>query len=134
MISHKINFLIILIFLHSGAVISDVVNTSQDAQTQLQQAAKNFDAFAIQMPKVVTAKIDLFLKNGFQMILAPQPTQDEEDMINSFLSGLLNMRKALEYDMTPYLNKRRNGIGIDPEKIHSEYHSSQNYVRKPTSP
>jgi len=37
-----------------------------DAQTQIEQAADHFDAFALQMPKVINAKLNAFMKHGFR--------------------------------------------------------------------
>ena len=73
-----------------------------DAQTQIEQAADHFDAFALQMPNVVAAKLDAFRKRGFRAILLDDPeTQPaEEAMIDSLVKGLQAMGSSLSEELS----------------------------------
>lgn len=98
---------------------------SNDAQTQIQQAADHFDAFALQMPLVIKAKIDAFMKHGFRAILLddPETKPGEVQMIQSLTDGLHHMGNALEDDMVNFQNNRQTEAGNDLGKIQQEYHS-----------
>jgi hypothetical protein len=140
-------FLFVSLLFYRGMVIADTTTDvngtpqptepsqppkSNDAQTQIEQAADHFDAFALQMPKVINAKLASFMKHGFRAILLndPETALGEEEMIRSLISGLHNIGNALEDDMAAYANKRSSGAGIDPEKIKSAYHSSSSPAKK----
>ena len=94
-----------------------------DAQTQIEQAADHFDAFALQMPKVINAKLDAFMKHGFRAILMDdnESKPAEERMIQSLTGGLHSIGNALQDDMENY---RQRSSGDSTRNIESEYHSS----------
>lgn len=99
---------------------------SNDAQTQIEQASKQFDSFALQMPLVIKAKFESFMKNGFRAVLMEDPESKpaEEKMIRSLTDGLRNIGTALEDDMVNYKRERKGdentpGFG-------SEYHQNDN--------
>lgn len=73
-----------------------------DAQTQIEQAADHFDAFALQMPNVITAKLDAFRKHGFRAILLddPETKPGEEAMIDSLVKGLQAMGNSLSEELS----------------------------------
>lgn len=73
-----------------------------DAQTQIEQAADHFDAFALQMPKVINAKLDAFMKHGFHAILMDdaETKSAEEKMIGSLVKGLQAMGDSLSEDLS----------------------------------
>ena len=78
------------------------VQQKNDAQTQIEQAAEHFDAFALQMPTVINAKLDAFMKNGFRSILLddPETKPAEEAMIDSLVKGLQAIGNSLSEDLT----------------------------------
>jgi len=57
------------------------------AQTQIEQAADHFDAFALQMPKVINAKLDAFMKHGFRAILMDDAETKPSRGKNDWLAG-----------------------------------------------
>ena len=71
------------------------------AQTQIEQAADQFDAFALQMPKVLNAKLDAFMKHGFRAFLLedPETRSAEERMIDSLVKGLQALGHSLSEDL-----------------------------------
>jgi len=73
-----------------------------DAQIQIEQAADHFDAFALQMPNVVAAKLDAFRKHGFRAILLddPETKPGEEAMIDSLVKGLQAMGNSLSEELS----------------------------------
>jgi len=73
-----------------------------DAQTQIEQAADHFDTFALQMPKVINAKLDAFMKHGFRAILMDdtETKPAEEKMIGSLVKGLQAMGDSLSEDLS----------------------------------
>jgi hypothetical protein len=77
------------------------VQESNSAQTQLEQAADDFDAFALLMPKVAKAKLEAFMAHGFKAILLPDATTqpDEEQMIDYLVKGLQALGHSLEEDL-----------------------------------
>jgi hypothetical protein len=98
---------------------------SSDAQTQIEQASQEFDAFALQMPLVIKAKLQAFMKHGFKAILMEDSTTKpaEEKMIRSLTNGLRNIGAALEDDMANY-EQARKGDGENKPGFGSEYHNS----------
>jgi hypothetical protein len=78
------------------------VQPKNDAQTQIEQAADHFDAFALQMPTVINAKLDAFMKNGFRSILLddPETKPAEEAMIDSLVKGLRAIGDSLSEELT----------------------------------
>ena len=78
------------------------VQPKNDAQTQIEQAAVHFDAFALQMPTVINAKLDAFMKNGFRSILLddPETKPAEEAMIDSLVKGLRAIGDSLSEELT----------------------------------
>jgi hypothetical protein len=86
----------------SAAVsLTQPVQDSNAAQTQLEQAADDFDAFALLMPKVVQAKLEAFMAHGLKAILLPDTTTqaDEEQMIDYLVKGLQALGNSLEEDL-----------------------------------
>ncbi|MBF6650435.1 hypothetical protein [Methylobacter sp. BlB1] len=81
--------------------LTQPVQDSNAAQTQLEQAADDFDAFALLMPKVVQAKLDAFMTHGLKAILLPDATTqaDEEQMIDYLVKGLQALGHSLEEDL-----------------------------------
>jgi hypothetical protein len=81
---------------------TQTVQESNAAQTQLEQAADHFDAFALLMPKVIQAKWEAFMSHGFKAILLPDATTqaDEEQMIDYLVKGLQALGRSLEEDLT----------------------------------
>lgn len=81
--------------------LNQPVQDSNTAQTQLEQAADDFDAFALLMPKVVQAKLDAFMTHGLKAILLPDATTqaDEEQMIDHLVKGLQALGHSLEEDL-----------------------------------
>jgi hypothetical protein len=71
------------------------------AQTQIEQAADQFDAFALQMPKVINAKLDSFMKHGFRAFLLEdsETKPAEERMIDSLVKGLQALGNSLSEDL-----------------------------------
>lgn len=71
------------------------------AQSQIELASAQFDAFTLKMPVVIKNKIEAFLKRGFRAILlddsATKPA--EEEMVKSLTDGLRHMGAAFEDDM-----------------------------------
>lgn len=94
-----------------------------DAQTQIEQAAEHFDAFSLQMPLVIKAKFESFMKHGFRAVLLEdsETKPAEEKMIQSLTRGLRSIGNALEEDMENY---RRRSPGDNIKNIESEYHQS----------
>jgi hypothetical protein len=96
-----------------------------DAQTQIEQASQQFDSFALQMPLVIKAKFEAFMKHGFKAVLmedsATKPA--EEKMIRSLTDGLRSIGNALEDDMTSY-ERDRKGDGENTPGFGAEYHNS----------
>jgi len=74
-----------------------------DAQTKIEQAADEFDAFALQMPVVIKDKFNAFRKRGFRAILLEdQETKPgEERMIGSLVRGLQILGDSLAEDLIP---------------------------------
>ncbi|WAK04403.1 hypothetical protein [Methylobacter sp. YRD-M1] len=74
---------------------------ASNAQTQLEQAADDFDAFALLMPKVAKAKLEAFMAHGLKAILLPDTTtqNDEEQMIDYLVKGLQALGHSLEEDL-----------------------------------
>jgi hypothetical protein len=72
-----------------------------NAQTQIEQAADQFDAFALQMPKVINAKLDSFMKHGFRAFLLEdsETKPAEERMIDSLVKGLQALGHSLSEDL-----------------------------------
>jgi hypothetical protein len=85
---------------------------NNDAQTQIEQASQQFDSFALQMPLVIKAKFEAFMKHGFRAVLMDDPGSKpaEEKMINSLTNGLHDIGGAFESDMASY-EKSRKGNG-----------------------
>ena len=75
---------------------------ANDAQTQIEQAADHFDAFSLQLPKVIAAKLDAFRTHGFRAILLddPETKPAEEAMIDSLAKGLKALGNSLEEDLS----------------------------------
>ncbi len=116
---HLIKIILVLsLLLYRGMVNADNVtelpqsqNTSvqqlppdpqkNDAQTQIEQAADHFDAFAFQMPKVIALKLDAFRKHGFRAIFLddPETKPAEEAMIDSLVKGLQALGNSLAEDL-----------------------------------
>lgn len=71
-------------------------------QSQIEQAADQFDAFAWQMPKVIKAKLNAFMKRGFRAILMDdaETKPAEEKMIGSLVKGLQAMGVSLSEDLS----------------------------------
>jgi len=80
-----------------------------EAQTQIEQAADQFDAFALQMPAVIKDKFSAFMKRGFRAILIDdyETKPAEERMIQSLVNGLHNIGNAIEEDMIMYESNRQ---------------------------
>lgn len=81
------------------------------AQTQIEQAADQFDAFALQMPKVLNARLDSFMKHGFRAFLLedPETKPTEERMIDSLVKGLQALGNSLSEDLAqPYAQSQEN--------------------------
>jgi hypothetical protein len=87
----------------NAATQSPQVSQINDEQTQIEQAADHFDAFARQIPLVVAAKLNAFRKRGFRAIFLDDPeTQPaEEAMIDSLVKGLQALGNALLEDLAP---------------------------------
>ena len=90
---------------------------NNDAQTQIEQASQQFDSFALQMPLVIKAKFEAFMKQGFRAVLMDDSGSKtaEEKMINSLTNGLHDIGGAFESDMASY-EKSRNGDGVTSQK------------------
>lgn len=75
--------------------------TRNDAQSQIEEAAKHFDSFALLMPSVIAAKLKSFAKNGFKAILLEDPTTKpiEEEMIGSLIKALQAIGDSLSKDL-----------------------------------
>jgi hypothetical protein len=71
------------------------------AQSEIAQAADHFDAFSLQMPKVIYAKLDAYYKHGFRAILLddPETRPMEEKLFQSLTDGLRHLGNAIEADM-----------------------------------
>ncbi len=82
---------------------------NNDAQTQIEQASQQFDSFASQMPLVIKAKFEAFMKLGFRAVLMDDPGSKpaEEKMINSLTNGLRDIGGAFESDMANYEKSRK---------------------------
>ena len=117
---------------HAATAQFPPVAPTNDAQTQIEQAADNFDAFALQMPIVIKAKFNAFMKHGFRAILVDdQETRPgEEQMVQSIADGLQHLKNALEDDMLNYRNNRQAEAGNDPEKLRQEYHSTNSSAQQ----
>jgi hypothetical protein len=74
-----------------------------DAQSEIAQAAEQFDRFAWLMPKVIEAKLEAFSKRGFKAILLPdaETQPDEELMIDALVKGLQALGNSLSEDLQP---------------------------------
>jgi hypothetical protein len=98
---------------------------SNDAQTQIEKTSQQFDSFALQMPLVIKAKFEAFMKHGFKAILMEDSTTKpaEEKMIRSLTDGLRNLGTALEDDMVNYERERKGDSENTPD-FGSEYHNS----------
>ena len=75
---------------------------ANDAQTQIEQAADHFDAFSLQLPTVIAAKLDAFRTHGFRAILLddPETKPAEEAMIDSLANGLKALGNSLEENLS----------------------------------
>ena len=98
---------------------------NNDAQTQIEQASQQFDSFALQMPLVIKAKFEAFMKHGFRAVLMkdPETKPAEEKMVRSLTDGLRSIGTALEDDMANY-ERERKGDGENTPGFGSEYHNS----------
>lgn len=105
------------------AQVTPVQQTS-DVQAQLEQAADNFDAFALQVPAVVNAKLDSFLKHGFRAILLDDPETQlgEQQLIQSLSDGLRHLGTAFAYDMENYRNRQRSSANKGAGLVQPSYH------------
>lgn len=107
---------------------------SNNAQAQIEEAAEQFDSFALLMPKVLNAKLQAFLKHGFKAFLLedPQTKPAEEKMVQSLTGGLRSIGNAFEDDMANY-ERVRKGDGENSQSFESEYHRSSppTQVRSP---
>jgi len=74
-----------------------------EAQTQIEQAADQFDAFALQMPVVIKDKFNAFMRRGTRaFLLEDQETKPgEERMIGSLVRGLQLLGNSLAEDLIP---------------------------------
>jgi len=95
------------------------VPQNNDAQTQIEQAADHFDAFALQMPNVITAKLDAFMKNGFRAILLddPETKPAEEAMIDSLVKGLQAIGNSLTEELS-----RPKPVSASKEELPAKKH------------
>lgn len=84
------------------------------AQTQIEQAADHFDAFALQIPTVINAKLDAFMKHGFRAILLddPETKPAEEKMIGSLVKGLQALGNSLSEDLSRSDTKTEEEIPV----------------------
>jgi hypothetical protein len=122
----KINNLIaaLLFYVSAGEGLANPLishdSKTNAAQSQIEQAADQFDAFSWQIPIVIKAKFNSFMKHGFRAILMEdtetKPAEDE--MINSLSGGLRNISNALQDDMDNYLLRNKTNENIPPN-----YHS-----------
>ena len=98
---------------------------NNDAQTQIEQASQQFDSFALQMPLVIKAKFEAFMKHGFRAVLMedPETKPAEEKMVRSLTDGLRSIGTALEDDMANY-ERARKGDVENTLGFGSEYHNS----------
>ena len=69
----------------------------------MEQAADHFNAFAIQIPKVISAKLNAFRRYGFRAVLLDNPETKliADAMIDSLVSGLRALGHALYEDLAP---------------------------------
>lgn len=76
-------------------------NLTNNAQTQIEEAAEHFDSFALLMPQVLNSKLQSFLKHGFKVFLLedPQTKPAEEQMIDSLIKGLQALGNSLSEDL-----------------------------------
>lgn len=74
---------------------------NNNAQAQIEEAAKQFDSFALLMPKVLNAKLQSFFKHGFKAFLLedPETKPAEEQMIGALIKGLQAMGDSLSEDL-----------------------------------
>jgi hypothetical protein len=115
-------FLLVVLLLNGGMVNANSVMTTneapssentvanqsspepkkRDAQTQIEQAADHFDAFTLQMPKVISAKFESFMKHGFRAVFLddPETKPAEEKMIDSLVKGLQALGNSLSEDLS----------------------------------
>jgi hypothetical protein len=98
---------------------------NNDAQTQIEQASQQFDSFTLQMPLVIKAKFEAFMKHGFRAVLMEdlETKPAEEKMVRSLTDGLRSIGSALEDDMVNY-ERERKGDGEYTPGFGSEYHNS----------
>lgn len=76
-------------------------NVSSDSDAIVEQAAENFDDFAMQIPVVLGLKIQAVAKHGTKAIFMhnteSQPAEDK--MIGALVKGLKNIGDAMASDM-----------------------------------
>lgn len=93
---------------------------NNNAQTQIEEAAAQFDSFALLMPKVLNAKLQSFLKHGFKAFLLedPETKPAEEQMIDSLTKGLQALGGSLSADLAnnPSRQNQPNQIPNKPSK------------------
>lgn len=101
---------LLLIATEANSDPSPTEQHSNYAQSQIEQASAQFDAFTLKMPVVIKNKIEAFMKRGFRAILlddsATKPA--EEEMVKSLTDGLRHMGAAFEDDMINYKNAIKN--------------------------
>lgn len=110
MISHKLKIAVLtLLILIEGIACADSDTLGTNNQTQMAQAAEQFDAFASLMPEVITEKLNDYRKRGFRAILMDdsQTKPKEEKMIQSLIGGLQSIGSAFEEEMNAYEASRR---------------------------
>lgn len=77
------------------------VRDGSDIDANVEQAAENFDDFAMQMPGVVGKKLQSVMKHGTKAILMEdsETKAAEEKMIGSLVQGLKHIGDAMAADM-----------------------------------
>ena len=83
------------------------------AQSQLEQAAIEFDSFAIQLPNVIKVKLESFMKYGFRSILMKdsETKPAEEKLIQSLSNGLRLIGGAFQED-TNTIQIHQHDVGV----------------------
>jgi len=92
---------------------------NNNAQAQIEEAAEQFDSFALLMPKVLNAKLQSFFKHGFKAILLedPETKPAEEQMIGALIKGLQAMGDSLSEDLANnHLHQALNPVQKKPNR------------------
>ncbi|MDO8845588.1 hypothetical protein [Methylicorpusculum sp.] len=82
---------------------------TNQAQNQIERASQQLDFFAMQLPLVIKARIEAFMKKGFRAVLIedPEAAPAEEKMVRSLTDGLRSIGSAFEDDRAAYQRERK---------------------------